>query len=437
MDRYRRVLPLRDFAALDAWLSQFYQFQLRWLCERSKRAACVKARQIGWSHTTAACGVIWGALHGELTTIISKGEEESREVLDKARRHADVLVSLGCALAKPRRSTSTAIEFASGGRLLALPSTGGRGYTGNLILDEYAYHQHQKETWDAAVPAMRLGDFRLRVISTPNGVGDEYSNLVSAIESGKLPSYALHRVTIDDAIADGFPVDLDECWADAKGDPRLFDQLYRGKFLDGELQYISGELIESCSTDDLNPKGEAQYFAGLDIGKTVDRTVLLVVKRVGGVAFTHYIETCKRTDDEKLQLMVDTAMKRFSLRRLVVDATGMGTFPADVMRKRHGASKIEPVVFTQQSKEDMATALYTAFAKRTVMIPKTKLPAEGSESQAAEKLRLDIASIRRIITTAGNVRYDAPHTNEGHADRAWALAMAVHAASNAPSYATV
>jgi len=41
----------------------------------------------------------------------------------------------------------------------------------------------------------------------------------------------------------------------------------------------------------------------------------------------------------------------------------------------------------------------------------------------------ELASIRRIITAAGNIRYDAPRTSEGRADRAWALALALYACS--------
>jgi phage FluMu gp28-like protein len=425
------VLPANEWAALSAWLSTFYPFQLKWMLEDAKRAACIKARQIGWSHTTAGNGTLWGAYHGELTTIVSKGEEESKEVLEKARRHAQVLEALGSRFAKVIRSNSTEIQFSSGGRVLALPSSGGRGYTGNLILDEFAYHPHAKETWDSAVPAMRLGDFRLRVISTPNGLGNEYSNLIKAIRSGALARYKLHEVTIEDAMSDGFPVDIQECWADAKGDPRLFDQLYRCKFLDGELQYIPSELIDACSTDNLET-AEGPYFAGLDIGKTVDRTVLYVVRKTGGACVTVHVETHKRTDPDGLNDMVARAFKQFEMRRLCLDETGIGAFPAMSMQKTHGMSKIEPVTFTLQTKEDLATALYTAFAKHQIKIPKTRLL--GAPHGEAERIREDVASIRRIITTAGNVRYDAPHTDEGHADRAWALALALHAAMNAPSY---
>jgi phage FluMu gp28-like protein len=113
----------------------------------------------------------------------------------------------------------------------------------------------------------------------------------------------------------------------------------------------------------------------------------------------------------------------------------MGAFPADEMQKRHGRMRVEPVVFTQQSKEDLATSLYTAFTQKTVHIPRAdkNLGAGAVEFGCAQKLRDDLCSIRRVITIAGNIRYDAPHTDEGHADRAWALALALHGCNTNPS----
>jgi phage FluMu gp28-like protein len=431
--KYQRILPASEFAALDSWASQFYQFQLDWLFDQGDAAICNKARQIGLSHTSSAVGVLWGAFHGELTTIISVGDRESVEVLDKAKRHAWVLQQLGSKMAAVgSKDNATELTFASGGRILALPSTGGRSFSGNVFLDEYAYQQHAGKVWDAAAAVTMLGH-RLRVISTPNGVGNEFHGLWKksrADDSG----WNRHEIAIEKAQSDGYPVDIKKCWRLAKGDPRIFDQLFRCKFLDNELQYIPSDLIEKASTDDLATT-EGAYFAGLDIGKTVDRTVLYVLRKVAGPLYvTVHVDSAKRTDDVALQNMVARAFERFELRRLCLDETGLGAFPAMTMRKKYGASKVEPVNFTLQVKEDLATALYTAFTKQQLRIPKTKL-AGCDVPNVAEQIREDIASLRRIITTAGNVRYDAPHTDEGHADSAWALALALHAAMTAPSYA--
>lgn len=413
LELYRSLLPAPEFVALESWLSTYYPFQLDWLLEPADYAICNKSRQIGLSHTTSGLGVLWGAFHGELTTIISIGKLESDEVLDKAKRHAQVLARLGSRMAVPVRDNATEIAFASGGRIMALPSTGGRGFTGNVFLDEFAYQENASKVWDAAAAVTMLGG-KLRVASTPNGVGNDYHGLwekAVATDSG----WVRHEIDLDRAIAQGYPVDLKKCWALAKGDARLFDQLFNCKFLDGEAQYIPTEAVAACCVPSVSI-GAGEFYGGLDIGRTIDLTVLIIVRRdPAGIRWVHDVLSCKRTSSEELEAMVASAFVKYNLRRLCVDATGMGAFPAERMQKTHGRHRIEPVTFTQQSKEDLATGLYSAFTESTVRMP-----------NSATKLRDDICSIRRIITSAGNVRYDAPRTDEGHADRAWALALALY-----------
>lgn len=435
LQKYERSLPLNEFRALVAWLSTFYPFQIEWLLDGAKRAIVNKSRQIGMSHTTAALAVLWGVFHGELTTVISIGEAEAIEVLDKAKRHVEILSALGSKMARLVRSRETGIGFASGGRVLALPSTGGRGYSGNVFLDEFAYHQNPGKVWDAAVPATGLG-FRLRVASTPNGFGNDFQLLWRQCVNGEL-DFSHHEVPIELAIEQGFEVDLDECWTLAKGDPRLFGQMYQCKFLDGEMQYLPSELVTQCCRDRATlESGSGPHVAGLDIGRTADKTVLTVLKRSGGFSKFVYSESKKRTDSAGLQDMVDRAFRVFDLQKLCVDSTGIGQFPAEEMQTRHGHYKVEPFDFTLKSKEFLATGLYSGFVGKTLLLPGTDndipRPPDGMVpivTGTAKALLEDLCSIQRIVTTAGNVRYDAPHTTAGHADSAWALALAQKAAN--------
>src|SRR4051812_2133372 len=95
LSAYRSSLPENEWAALSAWCGTFYDFQLDWLLDPSRFAACNKSRQIGMSHTTSAEVVMWGAFLGETTTLISIGQREADEVLDKAKKHARALEMLG------------------------------------------------------------------------------------------------------------------------------------------------------------------------------------------------------------------------------------------------------------------------------------------------------------------------------------------------------
>ena len=45
-------------------------------------------------------------------------------------------------------------------------------------------------------------------------------------------------------------------------------------------------------------------------------------------------------------------------------------------------------------------------------------------------IRADLRSVTKQTTGAGNIRFTAERNADGHADRFWALALALHAASN-------
>jgi hypothetical protein len=82
---------------------------------------------------------------------------------------------------------------------------------------------------------------------------------------------------------------------------------------------------------------------------------------------------------------------------------------------------------------------YSYFVNGMVRIPKKDgvLKDPLSDTVCAEPLRDDLRAIRREITSAGNVRYTAPHNASGHADRAWALFLALHAIGHRPAAKTV
>jgi phage FluMu gp28-like protein len=423
LTKYRKVLPAAEYAALEAWLSTFYPFQLDWLLDQSSYAVANKSRQIGMSHSTAAQGVLWGVFHGELTTFISVGDRESEEVLEKAKGHRKVLTALGSRMAAKReKNNASQIDFQSGGRIIALPSSGGRSFTGNVFLDEYAYQQHAAQVWDAAL-AVTLHGFRARVASTPNGIGNDFEQLWS--DPVKNKGWSRHEFPLQRALDDGMHVDIEKCWQMAKGDKRLFDQLFNCKFLDGELQYIPSEAVKECSVEKLDAQGDC--FAGLDIGRSSDRTELVIVRKdKAGVRWQQLRKSCKRTDSKDIFELAQLAFgPTWNARKLCVDSTGMGVFPAEQLQKRFGEHRVEPVSFTLKSKEELATGLYSGFVEHTVRI-----------DEKDETLRDDICSVRRIVSEAGNVKYDAPHTEKGHADSAWALALALRASGGrVPTYA--
>lgn len=412
------ALPRSEFAALSAWVETFYPFQRAWLLEPERFAVCNKSRQIGFTHSTAGWAVIRGALLGETTTAISIGARESAEILDKATKHASILADLGSKWARARQHGDY-LDFESGGRIIALPaSSGGRSFSGNVILDEFAFHEGKSDkVWDAA-SAVAMHGFCVRVVSTPNGVGNLYHELWSNPAATK--GWARHEITIDAAIAQGFPVDLDDCWKMAHGDPRVFAQLFRCSFLDGAEQYIPSAAITAAVTDPM-PEVEGENFAGLDIGLVNDLASLTTITQDHrGECWERETLTWKRTEWETMQTEIEAAFRRWGWRRLCVDSTGLGAVPTQLLQRKLGKQRVEAVNFTASAKEELATTLYQAFSDSVLHIRRDA------------ELVQDLASIKRIVTSTGAVRYDAERTTRGHADRAWSLALGLMACSNKP-----
>lgn len=426
LETLQTALPLNEYNVFYSWLANFYPFQQDWLLDPHRFAVCNKSRQIGFSHTTAAWAVYRAAFLGETTTIISIGERESTEVVEKAQKHANVLAALGSRWAEYEAS-KTQIRFTNGGRILGLPaSTGGRSYSGNVVLDEFAYHGAKSDkVWDGA-SAVATHGYCIRVLSTPNGVGNAFHHLWTNESAHQ--GYSMHQVTVHQAIEDGMNIDIADCWKMAKHDPRVFGQLFECKFLDGEEQYIpTASIQQACLSKEqfakevLSMPAQCRTYAGLDVGLVNDLSCLVVLRQnVDNTVYVVDLQTWKRTEWQEQMNKIEFSFKQWGWDKLCVDSTGLGSVPAQLLQSKFGRFKVEPVAFTNASKEEMATSMYQAFADKMIRMPNDPL------------LMDEICSIKRTITYSGQVRYDAEHTSRGHADRAWALALAIHACSHKP-----
>lgn len=217
--------------ALALWRDSFYAYQLRWLSEPARFALCVKSRQIGFSHATAGGAVLGALCYARPQIILSASQDLSDEVLEKARLHARFLARLGYRGAdKFSADNATEIAWSNGGRIIALPASPrtARSFTGDVWLDEFAYHLDPEGIRDAAFPIALRGNRRVRVFSTPNGASGLFYELARHPAAG----WATSRVTLDDAIADGVPIDREAAYSLANNNERLIRQWYRAEFLE-------------------------------------------------------------------------------------------------------------------------------------------------------------------------------------------------------------
>jgi phage FluMu gp28-like protein len=160
-------------------------YQRRWVEDDSPLKLAVKARQIGYSFAAALRAVL-RCLERKTTWIfLSKGERQSRLLMEKVQDH---IRSCGV-LARALESTffeGTLIKqletrFPNGSVIYGLPANPdtARGYSGHVTLDEFAFHADADKIYAALYPTITRG-YGLEVISTPNGTQGKFYELAKA-----------------------------------------------------------------------------------------------------------------------------------------------------------------------------------------------------------------------------------------------------------------
>jgi phage FluMu gp28-like protein len=413
-------------------------YQKRWVRAPEPVAVGEKSRRIGWTYASAFRAVERRLARGTDLFYTSADVTAAREFIETCQRWARVFKAtaedLGVQVIDEQAGvTAFVLRFENGAKLMAGSSSPKffRGKGGDADGDEFAYHPEPRKLYTAMQPASLMWGHQLRLWSTHNGEGNYFNTLVS----GRGPKVAVYRVTLLDAVADGLVEKI-------KGLPAV-DLEARREFVDGIRASCADEdawreeylcqpsseqsallhygLISGCedpgcgntSIEDLPTAG--QLYAGYDVGRKKDLGVLWVVERVGDVLATRTVDAGRGESFAEQEGRISKLLANRAVKRLCIDATGMGADLAERLVKRW-RSRVEPVVFSAPVKVELAAPLRRRFEDKLVRVP------------ADPVVREDLHAVRKIVTAAGNVRLDAADNRQGHADRFWALALAAHAA---------
>lgn len=440
----------------------FLPYQQRWLADSSRLKIAEKSRRIGWTYVQAYEDVVDAARAPGMdvwfsSADITAAKEYIRYVEQWARLLDAAAKTLGeVVISDDEDIKALVVEFANGRRIHALSSNpkAFRSKGGKVVLDEFAFHAHADELWKAASPSILWG-YPMRVFSSHNGKGSRFYRMCQdAAHSG---NWSLHRVTLMDAIADGLVERISrlgrsataseiesfvaECRAIA-GDEETFQQEFMCNPQDEAAAYIPWALIFANEDSQLQPPivlnaelnvlGEVdmptvvhehwspahnRYVLGMDVGRSRDLSVMWVDELVDGLHHT--------------RLVLELHGVRFALQRGVlyellqhcraarIDATGIGAQLAEEATERWG-QRVLGVTMTNQAKGELAVKTRAAFEDARLRNP-------GHDS-----VRNDFAKVKRTITPGGFVAFGGERGPDGHADRFWARALAIAAASAAP-----
>ena len=424
----------------DDGLPVLLDYQRRWIEEPAAVAVCEKGRRIGLSWADAAGSVLYAA-EGRGTVYYQSYNKDMTEtyITDCAewgRRfgHAlsqvyfegvrddgghEVLDGDGEQVQRFRVRTE------SGCDIVALPSSPravrSKGRPGDmLIVDEAAFCDDLQELLKAALAVTNWGG-RVRVISTHNGDESPFNELVNDVRSGRLP-YALHSISLLDAIADGLARRVCSVKGDSWGpeyadawlseliarypdaeaaNEELFCQprrssgvwlsraLVESRMVDAPVVRFTGDeafnaapeseradIIADWLREEIDPllAGlvlERRHVMGVDFARSGDLTDMLPME-IG--------ETLRRTcpwmlelrnvpyrQQEQIAAHLCDHLPRFA--GAGFDATGNGGYLAEAMVDRYG-SLIEPVMMSEGWYRENMPPYKAAFEDDMIRLPK-------------------------------------------------------------------
>lgn len=406
--------------------------------DSSQLKIVVKARQTGYSFCAALRAVLECSRRKTTWIFLSKGERQSRLLMEKVCEHVQ-----GIGMAAPLIEhdftegvtvKQLEVRFPNGSVIYGLPANPetARGFSGNVTLDEFAFHRDAEKIYTALYPSITRG-YSLEIISTPNGQNGKFYELAKAaglVGGGlALPSaWSAHRVTLWEAFEQGLKVDVAALRSGV--DDETWQQEYCCEFISTASQWIGPELWQSCVSSEATSEfgmrnsesatrvATGDLYAGWDIARKRDLSVIWIAELVGDVTWTRGIITFRNMPTPDQVKEARALLPR--LRRMTIDMSGMGLAIFEQLA-REFPGKVEGVSFTQPVKEAMAVRVKDRMEKRLMRLPDS------------DEARAGFMSLKRAVTSTGLARFDAEHDSRyGHADHFWACALA-EAAAERPS----
>ena len=433
-------------------------YQVAWLADHGRFKIWEKSRRIGATYVQALEDVLDASNADNPMDVWFSSADESAalEYIEYCKHWAKIanIVAVDIdadSIVDDNDIKAYSIRFGTGKRITGLSSNpkAFRSKGGKIVWDEAAFHERANELWKAAQPAITWG-FPIRVLSTHNGQGCRFYRMV---EEAKKPEsvWSLHTVSIQDAVEQGLADKIflstqtedeqrklikqgfrlshdarqkfiDDCRR-AAGDQDTFAQEYGCVAVDETTAWLTYDLIRSCIDEGAGvPQdvGDGDCYVGWDVARHRDLSIIWVIEKVGDVAWTREVVMMHKQSYKAQLAEFARVMKVYNVRRACVDETGMGGPVVEEAQATHGGYSVEGVTFTNKVKQDLATVLRGAFEDRQVRIPNNEQIIEAHHA------------VKKIVTAAGNSRFDADRTDKGHADEFWAHALALHGMNRVP-----
>ncbi|HDI01343.1 MAG TPA: hypothetical protein ENF78_02820 [Candidatus Bathyarchaeota archaeon] len=406
-----------------------FPYQAKLLRDRSKRIVACWGRQTGKS-TTAALKALHFAFTGRGRTvlIISPSLRQSRLMFRKVRAflHARVLID-GRELLPLEgsvvREAQSSILLSNGSRIVPLPCSPERvrGFTAHMVVVDEASFVPEELITDVLMPMLATTDGCIILLGTPW----TREHIFYRAFSGQLPGWSIHHVPSVECplIKKAFLEEQRALMPEAD-----FRREYMAEFVEEGAYFFPPSLLLSCIKPGLklahrpwelggDQLGHGLY-AGLDLGKLRDQSVLAVVEREpsGDRLILRLLMAFDIGTPYSLILdeVVGTC-EALGIVRLAVDRSGPGEAIFEGLAARLKGCLVEGFKFTAESKAKLLSNLKLLMEKGQLLMPYDRA------------LLAQLSLITQELSPTG--RLLLKHPPGGHDDMVMALALACWAAS--------
>ena len=188
---------------------------------------------------------------------------------------------------------------------------------------------------------------------------------------------------------------------------RIFGEQYEARFVEGSgavLRYVR----EAAKGKWKPPVAGAEYFAGLDLAKVEDFTVLVILNDKAEVVFC---DRFHRLDWSVQVQRILAACARYNNALVYIDSTGSGEPIYETLLNK--GLDVQPYCLTARTKAALIDNLVMMFERREITLPTVTLWPEGID---------ELEAFEYSVTNSGHRRSGAP--SGYHDDCVIALALA-------------
>ena len=412
--------------------SYFLSYQESWISDESTLKLAEKSRRAGFTYASS---------YRMFQKCMKRGRGFTQWVSSRDQFTAQELIrdyiSVWCALANvaakgmygdniqvfdPDKDIKAFVcEFPNGSRIVSLASTpevfAGKG--GDVFLDEVDLHRDPGKLIDMAIPCIMWGN-QLEMVSAYKVDGTKetpWAKMVAAAKGANPQGASLHRVTIDDAIAQG----IVEKISASTGKPQT-REAFRAKMralcrtqAAWESQFLcivqdaGGKLIPipkivPCEMDPselavmLMKHPSAMRFGGYDVARRKHASAWHEYVQLGTVIYLASRQTWHDVDFDAQEAWIKSRMtdrNQPRITRMAIDETGIGMQMAERMAKKF-PGRVDKVNLESHRRTELCVMLADRFERMRIIVP------------IDDQLRADMSGPIRSTAKNGALRVVVP-----------------------------